>query len=368
MRRRGCTPETKRLRSRYYGGIDMKKAVSLMMAAAMTMGLAACGSTASTDTAASAADTASSTEAAASTADSTAAADGKVYNIGICQLVQHEALDAATQGFKDALVEKLGEGSVKFDEQNASGDSANCATIVNGFVSNGVDLILANATAPLQAAAQATADIPVLGTSITDYATALDISDWTGTVGNNISGTSDLAPLDQQAAMIQELFPDAKSVGLLYCSAEPNSVYQCDVIESYLTEEGYTVARYAFTDTNDVTSVAQTAADNSDVIYIPTDNTAASNTEAIANVVIPAKVPVVAGEEGICSGCGVATLSISYYDLGYATGEMAAKILADGADVSAMPVEFAPNVTKKYNAANCEALGITQPSDYVAIG
>ena len=346
----------------------MKKAVSLMMAAAMTMGLAACGSTASTDTAASAADTASSTEAAASTADSTAAADGKVYNIGICQLVQHAALDAATQGFKDALVEKLGEGSVKFDEQNASGDSANCATIVNGFVSNGVDLILANATAPLQAAAQATADIPVLGTSITDYATALDISDWTGTVGNNISGTSDLAPLDQQAAMIQELFPDAKSVGLLYCSAEPNSVYQCDVIEGYLTEEGYTVARYAFTDTNDVTSVAQTAADNSDVIYIPTDNTAASNTEAIANVVIPAKVPVVAGEEGICSGCGVATLSISYYDLGYATGEMAAKILADGADVSAMPVEFAPNVTKKYNAANCEALGITQPSDYVAIG
>lgn len=346
----------------------MKKAVSLMMAAAMTMGLAACGSTASTDTAASAADTASSTEAAASTADSTAAADGKVYNIGICQLVQHEALDAATQGFKDALVEKLGEGGVKFDEQNASGDSANCATIVNGFVSNGVDLILANATAPLQAAAQATADIPVLGTSVTDYATALDISDWTGTVGNNISGTSDLAPLDQQAAMIQELFPDAKSVGLLYCSAEPNSVYQCDVIEGYLTEEGYTVARYAFTDTNDVTSVAQTAADNSDVIYIPTDNTAASNTEAIANVVIPAKVPVVAGEEGICSGCGVATLSISYYDLGYATGEMAAKILADGADVSAMPVEFAPNVTKKYNAANCEALGITQPSDYVAIG
>lgn len=346
----------------------MKKAVSLMMAAAMTMGLAACGSTASTDTAASAADTASSTEAAASTADSTAAADGKVYNVGICQLVQHEALDAATQGFKDALTEKLGEGNVKFDEQNASGDSANCATIVNGFVSNNVDLILANATAPLQAAAQATADIPVLGTSVTDYATALDISDWTGTVGNNISGTSDLAPLDQQAAMIQELFPDAKNVGLLYCSAEPNSVYQCDVIEGYLTEEGYTVARYAFTDTNDVTSVAQTAADNSDVIYIPTDNTAASNTEAIANVVIPAKVPVVAGEEGICNGCGVATLSISYYDLGYATGEMAAKILAEGADVSTMPVEYAPNVTKKYNAANCEALGITPPADYVAIG
>lgn len=345
----------------------MKKAVSLMMAAAMTMGLAACGSTASTDTAASTADSTAASSAEETTADDTAAADGKVYNIGICQLVQHEALDAATQGFKDALTEKLGADNVKFDEQNASGDSANCATIVNGFVSSGVDLILANATAPLQAAAQATSDIPVLGTSVTDYATALDISDWTGTVGNNISGTSDLAPLDQQAAMIQEMFPDAKNVGLLYCSAEPNSVYQCDVIEGYLKEMGYETTRYAFTDTNDVTSVAQTAADNSDVIYIPTDNTAASNTEAIANVVIPAQTPVVAGEEGICKGCGVATLSISYYDLGYATGEMAAKILADGADISTMPVEFAPNVTKKYNAANCEALGITPPDDYEAI-
>ena len=340
----------------------MKKALSLAMAAAMTMGLAACGSTASSTAAAD-----STPASSAAESEAAPAADGKVYNIGICQLVQHEALDAATQGFKDALTEKLGADNVKFDEQNASGDSANCTTIVSGFVSTGVDLILANATAPLQAAAQATADIPVLGTSVTDYATALDISDWTGTVGNNISGTSDLAPLDQQATMIQELFPDAKTVGLLYCSAEPNSVYQCDVIEGYLNEMGIETARYAFTDTNDVTSVTQTAAAASDVIYIPTDNTAASNTEAIANVVIPEQVPVVAGEEGICKGCGVATLSISYYDLGYKTGEMAAEILADGADVSTMPVEFAPNVTKKYNAANCEALGITPPDGYEAI-
>ena len=334
----------------------MKKIVSVAMAAAMADALAGCGGAASSSAPAS--------SAAASAADSTAA---KTYTVGICQLVQHEALDAATQGFKDALTAKLGD-AVKFDEQNASGDSANCATIVNGFVSNNFDLILANATAPLQAAAQATATIPVLGTSVTDYATALDISDWTGTVGNNISGTSDLAPLDQQAAMVQELFPDAKNVGLLYCSAEPNSVYQCDVMEGCLTDMGFTVTRYAFTDTNDVTSVAQTAADASDVIYIPTDNTAASNTEAIANVLLPAKVPAVTGEEGICSGCGVATLSISYYDLGYATGEMAAKILTEGADVSAMPVQYAPNVTKKYNAANCEALGLTIPDDYTAIG
>ena len=261
-----------------------------------------------------------------------AAESSKKYTVGICQLVQHPALDAATQGFKDALIKGLGD-SVVIDEQNASGEATNCSTIVNGFVAKNVDLILANATAPLQAAASATSKIPVLGTSITDYASALEIDGWTGTVGTNVSGTSDLAPLDKQAEMVKELFPTAKKVGLLYCSAEANSVYQVEVMEKELAKLGYETARFSFTDTNDVASVAQKAADSVDVIYIPTDNTAASNTEAIANVVIPSKTPVVAGEEGICSGCGVATLSISYYDIGYATGEMAVSILKDGADV-----------------------------------
>lgn len=332
-----------------------KRLIALGLTAAMAAAMVGCGS--------SEADT---KENKTSSTEKTQAADGKTYNIGICQLLQHPALDAATEGFQTALTDKLGD-AVTFDVQNASGESANCATIVNGFVSSGVDLILANATAPLQAAASATADIPVLGTSVTDYATALEIKDWTGVVGNNISGTSDLAPLDQQADMLKELFPDAKKVGLLYCSGEPNSVYQCTVIEGYLKDYGYDVTWYAFTDTNDVTSVAQSAADASDVIYIPTDNTAASNTEAIANVVIPAKVPVIAGEEGICKGCGVATLSISYYDLGYATGEMAYDILVNGEDVKTMEVKYAPTVTKEYNATNCEALGITVPDDYTAI-
>ena len=295
-----------------------------------------------------------------------AAESSKKYTVGICQLVQHPALDAATQGFKDALIKGLGD-SVVIDEQNASGEATNCSTIVNGFVAKNVDLILANATAPLQAAASATSKIPVLGTSITDYASALEIDGWTGTVGTNVSGTSDLAPLDKQAEMVKELFPTAKKVGLLYCSAEANSVYQVEVMEKELAKLGYETARFSFTDTNDVASVAQKAADSVDVIYLPTDNTAASNTEAIANVVIPSKTPVVAGEEGICSGCGVATLSISYYDIGYATGEMAVSILKDGADVSKMPVQYAPQVTKKYNAAICEALGIAAPAGYVAI-
>ena len=285
--------------------------------------------------------------------------------VGICQLVQHEALDAATQGFKDALSAKLPD--VEFDEQNASGDAANCVTIMSTFVSNGVDLILANATAPVQACVAATADIPILGTSVTDYATALGVSEFNGTSGINVSGTTDLAPLDGQAAMIKELFPDAKKVGLIYCSAEANSVYQVKTIEGYLEDLGLEYAEYSFTDSNEVGAVAQSAADGSDVIYIPTDNTCAAYTENIANIVIPAKVPVVAGEEGICRGCGVATLTISYYDIGYATGEMAYEILANGADISTMPVQAAPQFTKKYNAVNAEALGITVPEDYVAL-
>ena len=349
--------------------MKMKKALALVLAALLLVSMAACTGTAPAATTAATTAAAAETTAAAETEATEASAEtesGKTYTVGICQLVQHPALDAATQGFKDALTEALGD-AVSFNEQNASGESVNCATIVNGLVASQVDLILATATAPLQAAASATADIPVLGTAVTDYASALEIDNWTGTVGGNISGTSDLAPLDQQAAMLQELFPDAKTVGLLYCSAESNSKYQVDMIRGYLEQAGLTCEEYAFTDTNDVASVTQKACDSSDVIYIPTDNTAASNTEAIANVVLPAGVPVIAGEEGICSGCGVATLSISYYDLGYATGKMAVKILTGEADISTMPVEYAPQVTKKYNAANCETLGVTVPDDYAAI-
>ena len=288
------------------------------------------------------------------------------YTVGVCQLVQHVALDAATQGFQDALKAKLGD-QVTFDVKNASGDSNTCSTIANSFVSNGVSLIMANATPALQAAVAATGDIPILGTSVTDYATALDLDNWTGATGMNVSGTSDLAPLDQQAAMLHELFPDARNVGLLYCSAEPNSKYQIDVIKGYLADLGYTCTEYTFADSNDVASVAQNACDGSDVLYIPTDNTAASCTEAIRNVVEPAGTPVIAGEEGICASCGVATLSISYYDLGYATGEMAYEVLANGADIATMAVRFAPNVTKEYNAELCELLGVEIPEGYVAI-
>ena len=321
----------------------MKKIIAIICAVLMLASLTACGTAANNK------------------------ADGK-YTIGICQLVTHEALDAATKGFKDALIAELGEENLTFKHQDAAGKQANCDTIVDGFVSENVDLILANATTPLQSAANKTMTIPILGTSVTDYATALSITNWTGTVGGNISGTSDLAPLNEQAAMVKELFPDAKVVGLLYCSGEPNSVYQVTEMAKYLADLGYETQNFSFVDANDLASVAQLACDGSDVIYIPTDNTAAQNAEAIGNVVIPANTPVVAGEAGICGGCGVATLSIDYYELGYTTGKMAAKILKGEEKIENMAVQFAPNVTKMYNQANCEALGVTVPEGYQPLG
>ncbi len=332
-----------------------KKLLALALASVMALSLAACGAKKE--------DAPAEAPAAETPAAETPAAES--YTVGICQLAPHPALDAATQGFKDALSDALGD-AVTFDEQNAAGESPTCATIVNGFVSNGVDLIMANATPALQAAASATADIPILGTSVTEYGVALGIENFSGTVGTNVSGTSDLAPLDQQAAMVKEWFPDAKTVGLLYCSAEANSQYQVDTVQAELEKLGLTCTQYPFSDTNDMASVTQNAADNSDVLYVPTDNTCANNTGIIDNI-CHGKVPVIAGEEGICGGCGVATLSISYYDLGVATGKMAAKILTGEADVAEMPIEYAPQFTKKYNEATCADLGLTVPEGYEVI-
>lgn len=334
-----------------------KKLLSILMVAALAVSMTACGSSS---------DSEGEAEGTEAEADDTEAS-GDSYTIGICQLVQHDALDAATEGFKDALTELCGEGNVTFDEQNAQGDHNMCATIVNQFVSDDVDLILANATDPLTTAATATADIPIIGTSVTDYATALQIEDWTGATGINVSGTSDLAPIDEQEAMLKELLPDAKTVGILYCSAEPNSKYQAELFEEALEADGLEYKEYTAADSNEIQSVVTSAVSEVDVIYIPTDNTMAANTEIVNNVCLPAGIPVIAGEQGICTGCGIATLSISYYDIGYKAGEMAYEVLANGADISTMEVEYAPQVTKMYMKDRCEELGITIPEGYEAI-
>ena len=261
--------------------------------------------------------------------DETTKKEDGTYTVGICQLVQHPALDAATEGFKKALTEKLGD-KVTFDEQNASGDSATCTTIVNQFKSSNVDLIMANATPALQAAASATADIPILATSITEYGVALGIDNFDGKTGINVSGTSDLAPLDKQAAMFKELLPDAKSIGIVYCSNEANSKYQVNVVKAELEKAGLTVTEYSFADSNDIAQVVTKACEEVDALYIPTDNKCADNAELINSIAEPAKKPIIAGEEGICKGCGIATLSISYSTIGYNTGLMAYEILVNG--------------------------------------
>ncbi len=317
----------------------MKKILALVCALCLVFALCACGQT--------------------------AAPAEKTFTVGICQLVQHPALDAATQGFRDALSEKLGE-RVVFVEQNASGDAPTCAVICNQFVGDEVDLIMANATPALLAAQSATNTIPVLGTSVTDYASALEIDNWNGKTGTNISGTSDRVPEEEQAKVLNELFPDAKTVGILFCSAEPNSRVQADAITPALEGMGYSVKEFVFADSNDVAAVTTTACDECDVLYIPTDNTAASNSELISNVALNAKTPIIAGEEGLCKGCGVATLSISYYDLGRVTGEMAAEILLNGKNPGDMEIQFAPFM-KKFDADICAALGITVPEGYTAI-
>lgn len=332
----------------------MKKFLSIALALVMVLAMAACGCSPETAT--------DPTGAAGSDASDAT----QVYTIGICQLVQHEALDAATKGFRDALTEKLGD-RVKFDEQNASGESTVCSTIVNKFASDNVDLILANATPALQAAAAATMTTPILGTSITEYGVALDCEVVDGVVPGNISGTSDLAPLDSQVEMLVELFPNAKKVALLYCSAEANSKFQVTEVAKYLTEKGIEAKEFAFADSNDLAAVTEAACAYADVIYAPTDNTVASSTGIIDGICRPKKVPVIAGEEGICRGCGVATLSIDYYKLGRVTGEQAYRILVEGESVETMPVEYDRDVVKKYNAEICEELGITIPEDYVAV-
>lgn len=345
---------------------QLSKLTALALALVLALSLAACsgGQTGGdTGTSAPPADSAAPSAAPEASADPGTAG---TYTVGICQLVQHEALDAATQGFMDAVNEAL-PNQVTFLNQNASNDIPMCSTIINQFVAADVDLILANATPALQAATAATVDIPILGTSVTEYGVAMGIKDFTGTVGGNVSGTSDLAPLADQAAMVKEWFPDAGTVGLLYCSAEPNSQYQVDVVKAELEKLGYAATLYSFSDSNDLAAVTEAAASASQVLYVPTDNTVAANTGIIDNICRPAKIPVICGEEGIARGCGVATLSISYYDLGVTTGKMAVKILTGESDISEMPVEYAPNFTPKYNAEICADLGLTPPEGYEAI-
>ncbi len=313
-----------------------KKMIAVMTAVAMMTSLTACGGSDSGE---------------------------KKYHIGVCQLTEHEALDAATKGFQETLTKKLGEDKVEFDVQNAQGESTNCSTISNGFVTNNVDLIMANATFSLQAAASATNSIPIVGTCITDYASALNITDWSGKTGSNVTGVSDLAPIDQQEDLILEVMPNVKKIGIAYCSSEPNSAYQAHAMEEELKKDNIEFKEYTAADSNEIQSVITKACDENDALYIPTDNTMASSIETIKNVVIPAGIPVFAGEKGICAA-GVATLSIDYYELGCKAADIAYDILVNKKNAGDIEVQSVTNVSKLYNKENCEALNVTVPDGF----
>ncbi len=320
----------------------MMKLTALMLTAAMVM--TGCGGGSAEDTAGSEA----------------------TYKVGIVQQMEHAALDAATQGFQDKLTELLG-GDVAFDYQNAQGEQTNCTTIATKFVADGVDLIMANATTALQSAYAATADIPIVGTSVTDYVTA-GVVDSNEAPGRNVTGVSDLSSIDAQLDVLLQFCPEDAKVAIVYCSAEPNSIYQAGLAEEYLKSLNRDYAVYTVADSNEIQAVLTNAVSECDAVYIPTDNTLANNMEIVKNVTVPAGVPSFGGAEQMCAEGALATLSISYYDLGVKAGEMAYEILVNGADPAEMSIEFvSEGITPKYNPEIADALGVTVPEGMTAV-
>lgn len=287
------------------------------------------------------------------------------YEVGIVQLMQHVALDKATEGFQAALKDKLGD-DVAFDVQLASGEQTNCSTIVTKFVNDNVDLIMANATPAVIAAKEATSTIPIIGTSVTDYVAAeAAIVASNEKPGGNVTGYSDLSDIAAHVDLTKKLCPDAKKVAIVYCSAEPNSVIQGDQAKTLYANAGLETVTLTASDVSTISSVVTSACSQADVIYIPTDNLFAENMEAVKNVAVPAKVPVICGESGMVQAGGVATVSIDYYTLGYKAGEMAYEILVNGADPATTPIGFmkAEEMELVINQANADAIGLTIPED-----
>ena len=317
----------------------MKKMIAITVAVMMLLSLCACGAP--------------------------APADDGVYHVGIVQLQQHVALDQATQGFQDALKDKLGD-QVVFDVKEASGEPTNCTTIVTKFINDGVDLIMANATPAVIAAKEATASIPIVGTSVTDY-----VSEEAAIVasneapGGNVTGYSDMSDIAAHVELTQKLCPDTKTVAIIYCSAEPNSVIQGNQAKELYEAAGFTTVTLTASDVTTISSVVTAACEQADVIYIPTDNLFAENMESVKNIAEPAKIPVICGEGGMTQAGGTASVAIDYYVLGYRAGEMAYEIMVNGADPATMPIGFmtAEDMELVINEANVEAIGLTIPDD-----
>lgn len=335
----------------------MKKLLAAGLVLTMGLSLTACmGGTANSSSAASSGFESSSGSAAASSGS-----DG-VYNIGICQQMQHVSLDEATQGFEDALTELLGEENVKLDYQNAGGEQANCTSIVSKFVTDNVDLIMANATTAVQCAKEATTEIPVVGTSVTDYVST-GIVDSAENPGSNVTGYSDLSDANNHVELIQQLLPEAKTVAILYSTGEENSRIQAESAAAAFEAAGLTAESYTANDSNDISSVVTEACTQADVIYVPTDNLMAANMELVKNVALNQKVPVVSCFTADENDGALLSISISYYTMGYLAGEMAYEILVNGADPASMPIGVmsVEDMDITINQSVADELGITIP-------
>lgn len=290
-----------------------------------------------------------------------------VLNIGVIQYVEHEALDAAYKGFVDGLAEAgyVDGENIAIDFQNAQADQSNLKTIADRFVNNKVDLILAIATPAAQAVASATTDIPIMVTAVTDLVGARLVES-NEVPGTNVSGTTDMNPIDKQMALIVQLFPDAKTVGVIYNSSEDNSKIQADMAKEEMEKLGLTYEEGTVTSVNDIAQVAESLVKKVDVIYAPTDNTVASAIPNLVNITEGAGIPVIAGESNMVAAGATATIGLDYYKLGLQTGAMAARVLSGEAEPSTMPVESLDDVDIVLNKVSADAIGYTFPEDVVA--
>ena len=318
-----------------------KKFLAAAAACLMVAGLAACGNKPSTPS----------------------NPDEKVFQIGIVQLAEHPALDEATRGFKEFLTEKLGD-KVQFNVQNAQGEQTNCTTIVNQFVSSKVDLIMANATNAVKAAREATSDIPVVGTSVTDYVFSGLVAS-NEAPGANVTGASDMNPVNVQVQLMKTLCPEVKTAGIVINSGEENSAIQAEEAKTAFEAEGFAVKIYSVADTNEIQTVVTAACNEVDAFYEPTDNLIAANVPTMSNITTAAGKPVICGEGGMCESGFLATYAISYYELGRAAGEQAFNILVNGADPATTPIFFfdVSQLTLVVNEQNAAELGITIPEE-----
>jgi len=334
----------------------MKKLISALTALTLTSALLFTGCTSSNQE--------NSVEPTSSNQESNSDSGSEKFDIGIIQLTEHAALDSACEGFKKALSDNgyVDGKNIDIDFQNAQNDQSNLKTISQKFVTDNKDLILAIATPAAQSVAAETSDIPILITAVTDPAAA-DLVESNETPGNNITGTSDLTPVDEQIELLTKIVPDAKKIAILYCSGEQNSAFQADLAEQAAANLGIETERKTVTSTNDVAQIVESIVSDFDAIYIPTDNTLASSMPLVTSIAVPAKVPVIVGEQGMVEGGGLASVGINYNNLGYMTGEMAVEILKDGKQPKNMPIRYVTDNDLLINKTTMEDIGITIPEE-----